>query len=87
LIQLLTVGFTFGQQSSENEKWLADFSQLQQELSVHYSNLEWVAQDRHVNLPALRQRTEDSLRAAKSDSERKQAIESSYAHLVTHTLR
>ena len=76
LMLMLTLGFVFSQQASDTEKWLADFYQLQAAISVNYANFEWLAHDRHVDLLALRQRTEGRLRAAKSDSERKSAIES-----------
>lgn len=64
------------EQAPAMEPWLADFNQLLNAISLHYANFEWLAHDRHVNLPLLKQRTEDRLRSAKSDAERRQAIES-----------
>jgi hypothetical protein len=56
--------------------WLQDFHQLIDEVSLHYANFEWVAQDRRVNLGQLKSRTEGRLSKAKSDEEAQDAIES-----------
>ncbi len=56
----------------DREKWLADFHQLRDEMSAHYANLEWAVNDRHMDLPALRAGTEESIRQANNaDQERK----------------
>jgi hypothetical protein len=55
--------------------WLADFTELQSELSSNYANLEWVATERRVDLPRLVAVTERQLRAASSDVEARAYIE------------
>jgi hypothetical protein len=55
--------------------WLADFTQLQTELSADYANLEWVATQRRIDLPRLVSVTEQQLRAASSDAEAREYIE------------
>ncbi|HTA40174.1 MAG TPA: S41 family peptidase [Candidatus Acidoferrales bacterium] len=55
--------------------WLADFTQLQTELSSDYANLEWVAVERRIDLPRLVAVTEQQLRAASSDAEARAYIE------------
>ncbi len=45
-------------------------------MSSHYANLEWAANDRRVDLPKLKDRTEDRLQQAKSDAEARRAFES-----------
>jgi hypothetical protein len=55
--------------------WLADFTQLQTELSEDYANLEWVAADRRVDLPKLVAVTQEQLRNASSDDEAREDIE------------
>jgi hypothetical protein len=54
--------------------WLADFTQLQSELSQQYANLEWVATERRVDLPRLVAVTEQQLRIASSDAEEREII-------------
>jgi Peptidase family S41 len=55
--------------------WLADFSELQSELSANYANLEWVATQRRVDLPRLVAVTGQQLRVASSDAEARAYIE------------
>ena len=55
--------------------WMDDFHQLLSEISVHYANFEWVANERRVNLPKLKATTEDRLRQAKSDEEARRVFE------------
>ena len=55
--------------------WLADFAQLQGELSADYANLEWVATERRLDLPRLVTITERQLRAVSSDAEAREYIE------------
>ncbi len=55
--------------------WLADFTELQSELSTSYANLEWVATERRLDLPRLVAVTERQLRAASSDAEAREYIE------------
>jgi Peptidase family S41 len=54
--------------------WLADFTQLQTELSQQYANLEWVATQRRIDLPRLVAVTEQQLRIASSDAEEREII-------------
>src|SRR5437762_125141 len=58
------------------EAWLADFHQLIEEMSSHYANLEWAVQQRRMNLPALREKTEESLRKATTAEEAELAFKS-----------
>ena len=51
------------------DPYLEDFHQLLSEMSVHYANLEWVANDRRTDLPKLKARTEERLRNARSAEE------------------
>lgn len=57
------------------DPWIEDFHQLLSEISVHYANFEWVANERRVNLPKLEATTEDRLHQAKSDEEAQRALE------------
>jgi hypothetical protein len=57
------------------DSWLDDFHQLLGEMSSHYANLDSAIGDRRIDLPALRKRTEETIRAAKSDDEAKSTIE------------
>ncbi len=51
--------------------WSEDFRQLINEMSSHYANLEWAVEERRMNLPALRQETEEKLRLATNGDEAK----------------
>ena len=62
-------------QEYNSQAWLEDFHQLLSEISVHYANFEWVANERRANLPKLKATAEDRLRQAKSDEEARRAIE------------
>jgi len=57
------------------DPWMQDFHQLLSEIAVHYANLEWVANERRVDLPKLKATTEERLRQAKSDEEARRAFE------------
>ena len=76
LLLLNTQPATCQTQESSTDKWLADFNQLLGAISRHYANLDWVVHDRDVNLARLKQRVEERLRSSKSDTERRQTIES-----------
>ena len=56
------------------DRWLADFHQILDEISAHYANLDSAINDRRLNLPELRLRTEVQIRAARTDEDAKQAI-------------
>src|SRR5438067_5319528 len=47
--------------------YVEDFHQLLSEMSSHYANLEWVANDLGTDLLKLKSRTEERLRSAKSE--------------------
>jgi Peptidase family S41 len=55
--------------------WVGDFQVLLRELSSHYANLEWAANERRMDLPALRARTEARLREAKSPADAQRALD------------
>jgi hypothetical protein len=59
---------------SSTGPWLDDFHQLLSEMSAHYANLDWAVNERHVNLPTLRQQTETKLSEAKSEREARKVI-------------
>lgn len=77
-VPALMVALSMGAQAQvpNRQGWLEDFQQLQQELSAHYANLEWAVQQRGVNLPQLREKTEERLRQAKSEKEAQRALDS-----------
>jgi hypothetical protein len=58
-----------------SDAWLKDFQQLRHEISTHYANLDSAVADRHLDLVAMRRRTEDALRGAKSDDEARLALD------------
>ncbi|MGA9507053.1 MAG: S41 family peptidase [Candidatus Sulfotelmatobacter sp.] len=47
--------------------WIGDFHELTTAMASHYADLEWALNDRRIDLPKLRQATEDSLRRCDSD--------------------
>ena len=57
------------------DAWLKDFQQLMHEISAHYANLDSAIEDRKLDLPDLKRRTEDALRNAKNDDEARQALD------------
>jgi hypothetical protein len=57
-----------------HDAWVEDFHQLLAEISSHYANLDSAIADRKIDLASLKQRTEERLRAAKTDEEAKEAI-------------
>jgi hypothetical protein len=59
----------------DHDKWLADFRQVLEAMSSHYANLDSAIDDRKMDLPALRKRTEDRLRAVKDDAQAREAID------------
>lgn len=71
-----TISIAAHGQAVDHDAWREDFQQLQQELSAHYANLEWAVKQRGVNLPQLREKTEERLRQAKSEREAQRALES-----------
>jgi hypothetical protein len=55
--------------------WLADLTQARQAIDQKYANLEWLTQDRGVDLDAAFARTKERLAAAQSDGEARRAFE------------
>jgi hypothetical protein len=56
--------------------WLEDFDQLKTEMSVHYSDLDYAVEDRHMDLPDLRRETETKLRNSCNEGDARKALES-----------
>jgi hypothetical protein len=54
--------------------WLADLHQLIDAMEDHYADLDWAVKVRHMDLPALRARTENEIRDAGGDAAAKLAI-------------
>jgi hypothetical protein len=86
LLSCLLLGPIFAVQAQEaptkpnnfdSRPWIGDFHQLLHELGTHYSNLEWALNDRKMNVPDLRKKTEDALQNAHSDSDTRTAIKTS----------
>lgn len=55
--------------------WIEDFHQLLHAMATHYANLEWAVNDRHMDLPALAEKTESALQHANSDSDARAVIQ------------
>jgi hypothetical protein len=55
--------------------WLDDFHELIGAMDSHYSDLEWAINDRHMDLPKLRQQTEKKLRESGDDQTARRALE------------
>lgn len=45
----------------DTRPWLDDFHELTAAMEAHYADLDWAVRDRHMDLPKLRQETEDKL--------------------------
>jgi peptidase S41-like protein len=57
------------------QPWLDDFHQLLGAMESHYADLEWAVRERHMDLPKLRQETEEKLRLAKDAQAEEQVLE------------
>ena len=55
--------------------WLADLVQARQAIERKYANLEWLTEDRGIDLDAAFARTKERLEAAQSDAEARRAFE------------
>jgi hypothetical protein len=55
------------------QPWLSDFHQLLGAMESHYADLEWAVHDRHMDLPKLRQETEEKLSLA-NDAETEERV-------------
>lgn len=58
------------------QTWVEDFAQLTNEMSVHYSDLEYAIQERHMDLPRLRRETEVKLRTSCDEHEARLVLQS-----------
>jgi hypothetical protein len=57
------------------QPWLDDFHQLLTAMESHYADLEWAVHARHMDLPKLRQETEEKLRLANDAQTEERALE------------
>ena len=73
LVLLTTLAFPLF--ALDTAPWLADFQQILEAMSSHYANLDSAIDDRRMDLPALRKRTETRLRDAQTESQAKEAID------------
>lgn len=58
------------------QTWVEDFAQLTNEMSVHYSDLEYAIHERHMDLPRLRRETELRLRTSCDEHEARLVLQS-----------
>ncbi|HEX8814831.1 MAG TPA: hypothetical protein VF753_04960, partial [Terriglobales bacterium] len=79
---LFAIPFLCAQEAPSNPQrfdphsWIEDFHQLLHEMSTHYANLEWAVNDRRMDLPDLRRKTEDAIQHAQSEAEAHAAFKS-----------
>jgi hypothetical protein len=59
---------------ADRRAWMSDFRALLAEMSAHYANLEWAAARRHVDLRAVRTRTEERIADAGTVEEAQQVF-------------
>ncbi|MGC1873006.1 MAG: S41 family peptidase [Acidobacteriaceae bacterium] len=59
----------------DSQPWLADFHQLIEAMDSHYSDLEWAVNDRRMDLPKLRQQTEEKLRESGDNQSARRTLE------------
>ena len=57
------------------DPWLEDLRQLRDEISGHYSHLEWAVDERGADLPMLWQMAEARLKSARSDAEARETFD------------
>lgn len=62
-------------QSWSSDPWIADLAQARQAFETKYANLDWLTNDREVNLDILFKRASDRLRSAQSDEEARKIID------------
>ena len=74
-ILVLLTALTFPTFALDTDAWLADLRQILEAMSGHYANLDSAIDDRHMDLPALRKRTEVRLRGAKTEAQAREAID------------
>jgi hypothetical protein len=66
ILLTLATGIVLSGQREDSQKWLDDFDHLKRELTHGYANLQWAAEDKSINLPALSKATEERLRKTAS---------------------
>jgi hypothetical protein len=59
----------------DSRTWLSDFHELIEAMDAHYADLDWALHDRHMDLPKLRQETEDKIRNSGDDQAARRAFE------------
>jgi hypothetical protein len=59
----------------DSKPWLDDFHELTAAMGSHYADLEWAVNDRHMNLPKLRQAVEDRLRQSPDEQTARNTLE------------
>jgi hypothetical protein len=57
------------------QPWLDDFHELTAAMASHYADLDWAIHDRHMDLPNLRQETEDKLRQSTNEQTARRVLE------------
>ena len=57
--------------SFNSDPWIQDFEQLKGFLAESYPNLEWMIENRKLNLPKMSQNTVAKLKAVSSDDDAK----------------
>ena len=72
LVCIVSLTSTMQSQSAVNAAfdatpWIGDFHELTTAMASHYADLEWAINDRRMDLPKLRQATEDNLRRCDSN--------------------
>jgi hypothetical protein len=55
--------------------WIDDFHELTSAMALHYADLDWAIRDRGMNLPKLRQDTEEKLRRSGDEQSARDAIQ------------
>lgn len=56
------------------QPWLDDFHELTSAMASHYADLDWAINDRRMNLPKLRQDTEDKIRHSGDEQGARRAL-------------
>jgi hypothetical protein len=59
----------------DSQLWVDDFHQLLGAMESHYSELDWAINDRHMDLPKLRQETEEKLKESGDEQKARRALE------------
>lgn len=80
-IAVSAFGLTFGipgkpieAQQTDTTEWLADFADLQREMSLHYSTFQWQVRTRGLDLRQLATSTRDSIRLSADEAGARRAL-------------